>query len=205
MGPVAYMVSTKLLVGLLGIVLAFAPASFYPFYEHHPHYWGLSPSEDQSMAGLLMALEQSIVMGIALVVGVRPDAGRVRARGAARGALRGGVSAGPRAESPGRRPPRATRRLRYLLQGAEPLTVWIVRAGAPVAVGRLAVNVVEYGRLPFRQPTDAEAATVLPLTFLVTLEPVRCSVSSEPARPGAGKLTYLGTGTSTTRYLPWVL
>jgi cytochrome c oxidase assembly factor CtaG len=67
MGPVAYMTSTKLLVGLLGIVLAFAPASFYPFYEHHPRYWGLSPSEDQSMAGLLMALEQSIVMGIALV------------------------------------------------------------------------------------------------------------------------------------------
>ncbi len=67
MGPVAYMVTTKLLVGILGIVLAFAPASFYPFYEHHPHYWGLSPSEDQSMAGLLMALEQSIVMGIALV------------------------------------------------------------------------------------------------------------------------------------------
>jgi putative membrane protein len=67
MGPVAYMVSTKLLVGTLGIVLAFAPASFYPLYEHHPHYWGLSPSEDQSMAGLLMALEQSIVMGIALV------------------------------------------------------------------------------------------------------------------------------------------
>jgi putative membrane protein len=68
LGPVAYMVSTKLLVGLLGVVLAFAPASFYPFYAHHPHYWGLSPSEDQSMAGLVMALEQSIVMGVALVV-----------------------------------------------------------------------------------------------------------------------------------------
>jgi putative membrane protein len=68
LGPVAYMVSTKLLVGLLGIVLAFAPASFYPFYQLHPHYWGLSPSVDQSMAGLAMALEQSIVMGVALVV-----------------------------------------------------------------------------------------------------------------------------------------
>ncbi|MGI8713580.1 MAG: cytochrome c oxidase assembly protein [Solirubrobacteraceae bacterium] len=67
LGPIGYMVVTKLLVGALGIVLAFAPASFYPFYQHHPHYWGLSPSEDQSMAGLLMALEQSIVMGIALV------------------------------------------------------------------------------------------------------------------------------------------
>jgi putative membrane protein len=68
MGPVLYMVSTKLLVGILGLVLAFAPSSFYPFYEHHPHYWGLSPSEDQSMAGLLMALEQSLVMGTALVI-----------------------------------------------------------------------------------------------------------------------------------------
>jgi cytochrome c oxidase assembly factor CtaG len=67
MGPVLYMVSTKLLVGLLGLVLAFAPTAIYPFYEHQPHYWGLTPGEDQNMAGLLMALEQSIVMGIALV------------------------------------------------------------------------------------------------------------------------------------------
>jgi cytochrome c oxidase assembly factor CtaG len=67
MGPIAYMVSTKLLVGVLGIVLAFAPTAIYPFYAHHPHYWGLSPREDQNMAGLVMALEQSIVMGIALV------------------------------------------------------------------------------------------------------------------------------------------
>jgi len=68
LGPIGYMVSTKLLVGALGIALAFAPASFYPFYAHHPHYWGLSPSEDQSMAGLVMALEQSVVMGVALVI-----------------------------------------------------------------------------------------------------------------------------------------
>jgi putative membrane protein len=67
LGPVTYMVSTKLLVGTLGIVLAFAPASLYPFYQHQPHYWGLSPTEDQSMAGLEMALEQSVVMGTALV------------------------------------------------------------------------------------------------------------------------------------------
>jgi cytochrome c oxidase assembly factor CtaG len=67
LGPIGYMVSTKLLVGILGIALAFAPASFYPFYEHHPKYWGLTPDQDQSMAGLLMALEQSIVMGVALV------------------------------------------------------------------------------------------------------------------------------------------
>jgi len=68
MGPILYMVTTKLLVGLLGIALAFAPSDIYLFYAHHPHYWGLRPGEDQNMAGLVMALEQSIVMGTALVL-----------------------------------------------------------------------------------------------------------------------------------------
>jgi cytochrome c oxidase assembly factor CtaG len=67
MGPVLYMVVTKLLVGFLGVILAFAPHSIYPWYEHHPDYWGLTPGVDQNVAGLVMALEQSIVMGIALV------------------------------------------------------------------------------------------------------------------------------------------
>jgi cytochrome c oxidase assembly factor CtaG len=66
LGPIMYMVSTKLIVGALGIVLAFAPHALYPFYEHGPRYWGLTAGEDQSLAGLLMALEQSIVMGIAV-------------------------------------------------------------------------------------------------------------------------------------------
>ena len=61
------MASAKLLVGILGITLAFAPRVLYPFYAHQPHYWGLSPLEDQMMAGLVMALEQSLVMGVALV------------------------------------------------------------------------------------------------------------------------------------------
>jgi cytochrome c oxidase assembly factor CtaG len=67
LGPIGYMVSTKLLVGLLGVALAFAPNSIYPFYTHKPAYWGLTAHFDQSMAGLVMALEQSIVMGTALV------------------------------------------------------------------------------------------------------------------------------------------
>ncbi len=67
LGPVGYMVVTKLGVGLLGILLAFAPTVIYPYYAGHPHYWGLSPHTDQMMAGLVMALEQSVVMGIALV------------------------------------------------------------------------------------------------------------------------------------------
>jgi cytochrome c oxidase assembly factor CtaG len=67
LGPVLYMVVTKLLVGLLGIMLAFAPNAIYPFYEHHQHFWNLSAQQDQSLAGVVMALEQSLVMGVALV------------------------------------------------------------------------------------------------------------------------------------------
>ena len=65
MAPMGYMGSTKLLVGILGITLTFAPDALYPYYEHQPHYWGLTPSEDEAIAGLIMALEQTIIMGIA--------------------------------------------------------------------------------------------------------------------------------------------
>ena len=67
-GPVLYMASTKILVGFLGILLAFSPDVLYHFYEVAPGdtRWGLSPLDDQRVAGLIMALEQSIVMGIAL-------------------------------------------------------------------------------------------------------------------------------------------
>jgi putative membrane protein len=64
--PVAYMASTKVLVGMLGIFLTFAPSALYSFYEHGPHVWGLKPSDDQALAGAIMAIEQSVVMGIAL-------------------------------------------------------------------------------------------------------------------------------------------
>jgi putative membrane protein len=66
MGPVVYMASTKLLVGLLGIGLTFAPEALYAFYEDRPPIWGLNADTDQALAGAVMAIEQSIVMGIAL-------------------------------------------------------------------------------------------------------------------------------------------
>jgi putative membrane protein len=68
MGPVIYMAATKVLVGLLGIGLTFAPDALYAFYEDQPRYWGLSAGTDQAVGGLIMATEQSIIMGIALVV-----------------------------------------------------------------------------------------------------------------------------------------
>jgi cytochrome c oxidase assembly factor CtaG len=66
LGPVAYMLSTKVLLGILGVVLTFAPESFYAFYEEQPRFWGLSARDDQAIAGAIMTIEQSIVMGVAL-------------------------------------------------------------------------------------------------------------------------------------------
>ena len=66
MGPVVYMLSTKMLVGILGIAITFAPDPLYAFYKDQPPIWGLSAGDDQALAGAIMALEQSIVMGIAL-------------------------------------------------------------------------------------------------------------------------------------------
>jgi putative membrane protein len=66
MGPVVYMLSTKLGVGLLGIALTFAPTVIYGFYAHSPQFWGMSHATDQHLAGAVMALEQSIIMGIVL-------------------------------------------------------------------------------------------------------------------------------------------
>jgi putative membrane protein len=68
MGPIVYMGATKLLVGALGMGLAFAPVAEYSYYVHHARVWGISAIDDQSIAGLIMAVEQSVVMGVAIVV-----------------------------------------------------------------------------------------------------------------------------------------
>ena len=66
MGPILYMASTKILVGFLGIMLTFSSTVLYDFYETGGTRWGLSALDDQHVAGLVMALEQSLVMGVAL-------------------------------------------------------------------------------------------------------------------------------------------
>ena len=67
MGPLVYMVSTKIGVGLLGILLTFAPNPLYSYSEVREGIFGLSAGVDQQIGGELMALEQTIVMVIALV------------------------------------------------------------------------------------------------------------------------------------------
>jgi cytochrome c oxidase assembly factor CtaG len=67
MQTIVYMSVTKFFVGVLGIILAFSTHSLYPWYQDHPHYWGLTARVDQNLAGVFMALEQSVIRGIALV------------------------------------------------------------------------------------------------------------------------------------------
>jgi len=58
--------SLSLILGLLGIVITMPAASFYDFYARQGTVWGMSPSTDQQVAGALMAVEQSLIMGTAL-------------------------------------------------------------------------------------------------------------------------------------------
>jgi putative membrane protein len=66
LAPVAYMASTKLAVGALGVLLTFYPKLLYSSYEVRGERWGLTPLTDQSVAGAIMGLEQSLVMGVGL-------------------------------------------------------------------------------------------------------------------------------------------
>ena len=65
-GPVVYMLVTKLFVSFIGIAITFAPDAIYDFYADGPRVWGLSAGDDQAVAGAIMAVEQSVVMGVAL-------------------------------------------------------------------------------------------------------------------------------------------
>lgn len=67
MAPVAYMASTKLLVGALGVLLTFLPDVLYrPYDVGGATHWGMSALDDQHVAGAFMGLEQSLVMGVGL-------------------------------------------------------------------------------------------------------------------------------------------
>jgi putative membrane protein len=50
----------------LGLAYIFAGRPFYSFYEHAPRLWGLSPVRDQSLGGILMNAEQTLVFLLAI-------------------------------------------------------------------------------------------------------------------------------------------
>jgi putative membrane protein len=47
--------------GLLGALITMAPYSLYGWYNGRAQLWGLSPLEDQQLAGLLMWVPMGIV------------------------------------------------------------------------------------------------------------------------------------------------
>jgi cytochrome c oxidase assembly factor CtaG len=65
--PVAYIAFAKAGLAALGIFLAWRSSAVYPYYEHTPRIWGLSPVEDQNVGGAIMMVEQSLTLVIVLV------------------------------------------------------------------------------------------------------------------------------------------
>jgi cytochrome c oxidase assembly factor CtaG len=58
----AYVFAAFVFASPIGLVMALVPSPLYAFYVHaHHRVWGLSPLEDQQLAGMLMALEQAAV------------------------------------------------------------------------------------------------------------------------------------------------
>jgi cytochrome c oxidase assembly factor CtaG len=69
-GPwaLAYLSAAKVLMGALGVVLAFAPDVSYDAYANAPETWGLSRLEDLNIGGVVMMVEQSLVLVVALTI-----------------------------------------------------------------------------------------------------------------------------------------
>jgi putative membrane protein len=67
MQPIAYIALCKGGLAALGLFLAWSSTAHYPWYEHTPRIWGLSPVEDQNVAGVIMMVEQSLTLAIVLV------------------------------------------------------------------------------------------------------------------------------------------
>lgn len=60
-GLVPYLIVAFVAVSFLGLGLTFIPHPFYPYYTHTPRLLGMSPTEDQNLAGVVMTAEQSLV------------------------------------------------------------------------------------------------------------------------------------------------
>jgi putative membrane protein len=58
---VIYIFATALHSGALGALLTFSSALWYPIYESTTLAWGLTPLEDQQLAGLVMWIPSGVV------------------------------------------------------------------------------------------------------------------------------------------------
>ena len=98
MQPIAYIALCKGGLAALGLFLAWSSTAHYPWYEHTPRIWGLSPVEDQNVAGVIMMVEQSLTLAIVLVWQFVRMLTRSERGGAAARAVGGGGRGGRRPE-----------------------------------------------------------------------------------------------------------
>ena len=76
---VLYLFTTLLHTGALGALLTFAPRPWYAAYGAGPAAWGLTPLEDQQLAGLVMGVPASLgylAAGLALLARSMREAAR---------------------------------------------------------------------------------------------------------------------------------
>ena len=64
----AYLGGAFFLAAPVATLIALAPSTVYSYYDTTPHLWGLSPLEDQQIGGILMAVEQSIILFVVFSV-----------------------------------------------------------------------------------------------------------------------------------------
>ena len=67
MQPLGYIGAAKAGLAALGIYLAWSATAIYPYYEHTPRIWGLTPVEDQNIGGAIMLAEQSMTLALVMV------------------------------------------------------------------------------------------------------------------------------------------
>lgn len=84
-----YVFTTALHSGVLGALLTVSPRPWYPAYASAGAAWGLTPLQDQQLAGLIMWVPASVIflaVGLALLASwIRESERRVRSVGVARG------------------------------------------------------------------------------------------------------------------------
>ena len=62
----AYLAAAFVGSAFLGLAYIFSSHPYYSFYEHVPRLWGLSATRDQSLGGILMNGEQTLVFLLAI-------------------------------------------------------------------------------------------------------------------------------------------
>jgi cytochrome c oxidase assembly factor CtaG len=86
-GAIFYLFATAMHSGGLGALLTVSPRPWYPAYEGMTAAWGLTPLEDQQLAGLIMWIPAGasyLVAGLALTAAWIRESGRRSERWEAR-------------------------------------------------------------------------------------------------------------------------